>query len=588
MTTLDELFTLLAAYLDAHDLWRLLTSSRSILSTDHGADIVQMLCTQLASSAAVCNHQTRATGSLATTARRYLECAVPLRWLSQNNICRVLGKYSRAFTIQYEEAGLGSDESESLGTGRENRFYDSLTIVSGRILLAYYEYYQSFSAFDLSTGAILDVDRGEHYNDSVSAYAGHGNLLACTLCHPGLDSDERLVLLRQSDWIADDVEAAVVHANAELLCFELHESFPEHRFTAVALNDVALVAVSQYRHGLFVDEADVAAHEAVQATVQVYIWMLKNGQPGERSSFTLWEASQAELAQHDVVRHVKLVDTYLVVLGEQEVGSVQAEAHGWDDGRIMLQVWDLACGSKVYDKFYDSIDVKSFSAAGEQVPGAGCRLYIAAGGSYGQMLLWRCDTWQFDDEDDYDDDAFEYYDADSTRFDLQEARDAIGQLLPAPADRDERSMQRFADQMERATLVTGVHWDSQKLLVSMGSMLACKRVDTDLNCEHVWSSSVKERGRPHIYGLAACPRFVVLLNSFRLESTNDQIAVLSVVDHPDLSRGHGVAARGANALGYQSDSYSDDEESGEDAGEEGEDSDEGVEEDGADSEDSGE
>ena len=127
--------------------------------------------------------------------------------------------------------------------------------------------------------------------------------------------------------------------------------------------------------------------------------------------------------------------------------------------------------------------------------------------------------------------------------------------------------------------VAGVHWDSHKLLVGMGSMLACKVVDTNVTAmEHVWSCSIGQGG--FINGLAACPRFVVLLNSFRGEF-NDQIAVLSVDDHPNLARGHGVAARGARALGYISelgpDSDSEDGEEDEegDEGDEGEEGEEG-------------
>ena len=565
---LEDSFTLLVVHLDARSLWQLLTCTQGQLSIEHGPDVVGMLCTQLATSAAVCSHRTHVTSGLAATARRYLEIAARSRWLSPNYVCRVLGKYSRGFVPQCEDDGF------NLGTGRDFKFYDSLTLVSDRVLVAYYGYYQSFSAFDLSSGALLDVD--EHTSTSVGVYAGLGNLLACsTESHqPGIF--DRLLLWRQVGWPVE--REAQMHSDAELLSFDLHdhESFEEHRFSAVALNDFALVAVSQYRHGLFRDAEDVAAHAAVHDSVQAHVWKLEHGQPAQRVSLTLWEASQAELAHHAIVRHVSLVDTYLIVLGEEaEDGSEWAAQDGWESGRTILQVWELARGHKLFEQYGDHIGVHAFSVVGEQVPGCGCCLYIAAGGTFGQMLLCQCETWQYDDVgnvggNDYEDRYSQFALREANELLASEFQELQEQIETADETGDTWATQQLLDKLEREpklereTRITGVHWDSQKLLVAMGSMLVCKLIDADFDRidgfvpDHAWSLSVGHTGR--IVEFAASPRFVVLLTSFQGEHQrpNDQIAVLSVGDFPGLANGLGVAARGASALGYLSEGDSDD------------------------------
>lgn len=595
----DDVLSVLIAHLDASSLFQLLTSSKSSLVTVRATGMSAVVHAQLATSAAVCNYKTHFTDGVASEVRQLMISAACLRWQKADHICRLLGRYSRSFPVEMCDSGYNSDGHATVG--REFRFYDTAAIVNENVLLAYYGYWSGFNAFDLRTGARIDFDSFLENEETVEFFAGHGNLLACTLDGPRTGV-ERLVLRRIADWPAAGArpQPAATMDDAELLSFELPDDdadsdddeedgsglaaacldLSRHYFTAVALSDAVLVAVSQEKCNSWVTDRSVLD---LPATVHAHVWRLHGGIPGPRATFPLWDTSKhVILGGHRIVRHVAIVGTLLVVLAEEPEECMNAVNDGWEEGRCIIQVWDLSTQPAqplIPALYFAPIEMKSYSVVGEQVAGCGCRLHVAAGGSLGRVLLWRCDCWKLNEGDAaFDED----YHGEESVVEVPEVTARLYRKLAAISRATDEVLgpqlavssqeMRVKKELER-TNVTGVHWDAQKLLLGVGSLVACKAVSPDLrSLEPLWV----HKARGSVSGLAACAHRAVVHTS--VQDADDQLIALTVGAPPDFVRGHGAVMRGTGAVSYCSESDHESDDSFEFHGEEGEEGEEEEEE----------
>ena len=179
--TEHAILTLVVDYLDPLGAWSLFTASRSLLAelAQDSSELGAQLCALLATSPSACAFGAAPPRGvygvydgrcrplryvMANAAHAMLIRAAESRWLDQENLCRVKGKYSRS-----------SSAVDAFGSGRDCRFYSSMSMVSGGLLLAYYDHFEDFNAFDLRSGAVVRVnvyEPGRHSGGRVTGDAG--------------------------------------------------------------------------------------------------------------------------------------------------------------------------------------------------------------------------------------------------------------------------------------------------------------------------------------------------------------------------------------------------------------------------------